>query len=129
MNETIPVGILLPCTRGNSGYFKQTYSDIERAHSNLKMLLLTSKGERPMMPTYGSDLRYLLFNPGEDEYDELFEDAIIEAAQMWMPEVTIIGVLVDRELPDQPNSAVFTVNFLINSIPDSNETLTLEVTQ
>jgi phage baseplate assembly protein W len=129
MNGAVPVGILLPCTRGNDGYFKQTYSDIVRAHSNLKMLLLTSKGERPMMPTYGSDLRFLLFNPGEDEYDELFEDAIIEATERWMPEVSIQDVQIDRELSEQPNSAVFTIFFSIQSIPDSNEKITLEVTQ
>ena len=129
MNGGVPVGILLPCTRGNDGYFQQTYSTIQRAHCNLKMLLLTSKGERPMMPTYGSDLRYLLFNPGEDEYDELFEDAIKESAEAWMPEINILEVVVDREVLDKPNAAVFTILFSINSIPGSNETLTLEVTQ
>jgi|TARA_B110000495_G_C23039300_1_gene622222 phage baseplate assembly protein W len=127
MNRDVPVGIMLPYTRGNSGYFQQTYSDIERAHTNLKMLLMTAKGERPMMPTYGSDLRSLLFNPGEDEYDGLLVDAVHEAADKWMPEISVISVSVDREIDTAPNTAVLYITFIILSIPGSREELELEV--
>ena len=129
MQKNVPVGINIPYTRGNNGYFEQTYSDITRAHNNLKMLLLTAKGERPLMPTYGSDLRFLLFNPGDDQYDSLFQDAVIESAEMWMPEVVINNVSVERNFDNFPNKAILDVEFSITSIPESNEILTLEVYQ
>lgn len=129
MQNKTPVGIIIPYTRGNDGYFKQTYSDIERIHTNLKMLLLTAKGERPMMPTYGSDLRFLLFNPGDEQYDNLFTEAIMESTEKWMPEVSVQSVTVDRNDSEYPNKAVLHIYFSINSIPDSNEILTLEVSQ
>jgi phage baseplate assembly protein W len=129
MQKNVPVGINIPYTRGNNGYFEQTYSDITRAHTNLKMLLLTAKGERPLMPTYGSDLRFLLFNPGDDQHDSLFQDAVIESTEMWMPEVVIYNVSVERNFDNFPNKAILDVEFSITSIPDSNEILTLEVYQ
>lgn len=127
MSKDVPVGIRIPYVRGNLGYFEQTYSDIERVHTNLKMLLLTAKGERPMMPTYGSDLRSLLFNPGEDQYEELFVEAVREAAEKWMPEIEILEVRVQRDIELAPNSAILDITFSILSIPDSNEQLELEI--
>ena len=123
-----PLGIKLPYRRGNSGYFLQTYSDMERAKNNLKMLLMTSRGERPLMPTYGSELRELLFEPNvEDHVDELFEDAVRESATTWMPEITITFVSVERDLINTPSTATLNIGFIITSIPNSEQTLLLEI--
>ena len=128
MSKQVPVGIMLPCVRGNDGYFQQTYSDITRAYTNLKMLLMTSKGERPMMPTYGSDLKKLLFSPNVEDYvDEMFHEAVTAATDRWMPEVTIYSVSVVRDDVDYPNRATLSISFAINDMPDSQEELTLEV--
>lgn len=127
MRNDVPVGICIPYTRGNSGFFKQTFSDIERAHTNLKMLLMTAKGERPMMPTYGSDLRSLLFNPGEEDYDSLFVEAVHEATEKWMPEIVVTNVSVQRDTETAPNRAILNIDFSIVSIPNSQEQLELEV--
>jgi len=128
MSKQVPVGIMIPCVRGNDGYFQQTYSDITRAYTNLKMLLMTSKGERPMMPTYGSDLKKHLFSPNVDEYvDDIFHEAVTSATEMWMSEVTIYEVSVDRNINDYPNQATINISFSIKDIPESQEELTLEI--
>ena len=81
MANEVPVGITLPYTRGEvDGFFKQTHSLLERARTNLSFLLMTAKGERPMMPEYGSDLRSIIFNPNTQDFlDEIIEDAVIIA--------------------------------------------------
>lgn len=127
MNKDIPLGIRIPYSRGKSGFFDQTYSDIERAHTNLKMLLMTAKGERPMMPTYGSDLRSLLFNPAEEDYDELLKEAVRDATEKWMPEVIVLSVDITRDTSTAPNSATIEITFSLSSIPDSYEKLEIEV--
>lgn len=127
MNRDVPIGIKIPYTNGTLGFFNQTFSDIERCHTNLKMLLMTAKGERPMMPTYGSDLRSLLFNPSEPEYDELLKDAVFEATEKWMPEVSILSVKVKRELDQTPNTVILKIEFSILSIPDSFEEMEIEI--
>tara|TARA_B100001057_G_C22752118_1_gene912210 strand:- start:193 stop:585 length:393 start_codon:yes stop_codon:yes gene_type:complete len=128
MSNNVPVGIMIPYVKGNDGYFQQTYSDVTRIYTNLKMLLMTSKGERPMMPTYGSKLRELLFSPNLESYvDEIFLESITECTERWMPEITITEVNVERDSDDYPNKATLNIFFSINQIPDSYEELTLEV--
>ena len=80
MANEVPVGITLPYTRGEvDGFFKQTHSLLERARTNLSFLLMTAKGERPMMPEYGSDLRSIIFNPNTQDFlDEIIEDTVKE---------------------------------------------------
>ena len=128
MSNNVPVGIMLPYVKGNDGYFQQTYSDVTRIYTNLKMLLMTSRGERPMMPTYGSKLKELLFSPNVESYvDEIFLESITECTERWMPEITITEVNVERDTNDYPNKATLNIFFSINQIPDSYEELTLEV--
>lgn len=127
MTSDVPVGICIPYSNGNSGFFKQTFSDVERAHTNLKMLLLTAKGERPLVPTYGSDLRSLLFSPDQEQYDSLLVDAVHDATEKWMPEIVILNVDVVRDIENAPNSAEIFITFNIVSIPNSNEQLKLEI--
>ena len=128
MADPVPVGIKMPYRRGNQGFFEQTYSDMERALNNLKMLLMTAKGERPLMPTYGSDLREILFEGNAEGFtDDLLEDAVKEATELWMPEVLIISVVVDRDLVNNPSQATVLIKFSVINIPDSTQELTLGV--
>jgi hypothetical protein len=70
------IGITLPLQlSGNS--FAQSYKTAEQAKSNIKNLLLTIKGERPMQPEFGSDLQNLIFDFNDDELPSKIEDAII----------------------------------------------------
>jgi phage baseplate assembly protein W len=125
----VPVGITLPYTRGNEdGFFKQTHSLLERARTNLSFLLMTAKGERPMMPEYGSDLRSIIFNPNTQDFlDEIIEDAVKDAASTYMKEVIINTVVVKRDLENNPYQATVDINFSINIIPDSEQTINLNI--
>lgn len=129
MNREIPLGITIPYTRGSSGFFNQTFSDIERAFTNLKMLLMTSRGERPLMPTYGSELKEIIFENNTSEgIDDLLEDAVKDAVESWMPEIYIEYVLVNRDLRNEPSSANIEIKFRVLNIPDSSQILNLEIT-
>ena len=54
------VGVSLPFN-GTIG-FNSTYSSIEQVRSNLIDYILTNKGERPLNPNYGSDLKKYVFS-------------------------------------------------------------------
>ena len=129
MANKVPVGITLPYTRGDKdGFFKQTHSLLERARTNLSFLLMTAKGERPMMPEYGSDLRSIIFNPNTQDFlDEIIEDAVKDAANTYMKEVIINTVSVKRDLENNPYQATVDINFSINIIPDSEQTINLNI--
>ena len=63
LNPNAFVGLSLPFEVSNNGDFQKTKTLIEQTRSNIKNLLLTAKGERPMHPTFGSNLRAVLFEP------------------------------------------------------------------
>ena len=128
MNDGVPVGIILPYKRGNDGFFAQTYSDMERAKINLSFLLQTMKGERPMMPDYGSDLHELVFESNMETWtDDLFEDAVFEAATTWMPEITIMSVVTKRDHINYPNHATVYIMFRLNNVPDSDQEIVIPI--
>lgn len=127
MVDKVPVGITMPFIRGDTGFFRQTYSDMVRGLTNLKMLLMTAKGERPMMPTYGSDLREIIFESNTEGYtDDLLDDAVNDAVDSWMPEVNIISVETEREHITDPNNVTVKIKFSLKAIPDSTQQLTLD---
>lgn len=123
------LGIFIPYTKSEKdGYFRQVETELERANVNLKMLLMTSKGERPMMPTYGSDLKKLLFSQNtEGAVDLEFEDAIVEATSIWMPSVIITDVQIDRDLINNPYQAEIKVFWELSNLPDSQMELDLQI--
>ena len=125
----VGLGIKIPYTRDDQfGYFAQVETDLEKARTNLKMLLMTSKGERPMMPTYGSDLKKILFSQNtEGAVDLEFEDAVISATSTWMPSVIISNVSVDRDPINNPYQATIIIQFELSNIPDSEQTLDLQL--
>ena len=98
-----------------------------RGLTNLRMLLMTAKGERPMMPSYGSDLREIIFESNTEGYtDDLLDDAVKDAVDSWMPEVNIISVETMREYTTEPNQVTVKIKFSLKAIPDSTQQLTLD---
>ena len=72
--------------------FTQSFTTDEQAVSNLKNLLLTRKGERYNLPTFGSGLLNLIFEPNTDELIQAIQDTIKEAVSFWLPYIQIINI-------------------------------------
>ena len=68
------VGVSLPFNGDIA--FNSTYSSIEQVRSNLIDYILTNKGERPLNPNYGSDLKKYVFSNITDTtiYDNMSLD-------------------------------------------------------
>ena len=60
LNEDTYIGLELPLTHTQEGYFKRTKTALEQAKSNIKNLLLTNKGERLGNPNFGTNLLSLV---------------------------------------------------------------------
>lgn len=57
--------------------------------SNLKLLLLTNKGERYYMPNYGTNLRKFLFEPKDNITVGDIEEDLRNTVKEFIPELTI----------------------------------------
>jgi|TARA_R110000824_G_scaffold73866_5_gene188022 phage baseplate assembly protein W len=72
------------------------------ANQNLKMLLLTSPGERVMDTTFGVGLRHMLFESNTTDTYALVDGRIREQVQRYLPFIKIekIDFLIPEGAPD-----------------------------
>ena len=118
-NDDIYVGVRFPLDHSQEGFFYKTKTILEQAKSNMRNLLLTSKGERVMQPEFGSTLTDVLFNQGEDVENEI-DEAIREAVSNWLPYIIINEINMFQE----NNQVDVSIDFSVTLEPDSFDTLT-----
>lgn len=78
-----PLGLLAPV------------SGLTGIKGDLIQLILTNPGERVMLPTYGTSLRNLLFEPNTDILIERAKQAITSAIQIWEPRIVVNSIDVE----------------------------------
>ncbi len=96
------VGVTLPFTIGNNGYFAVSYTTKEQIKSDLRNLILTNRGERLGVPDFGCDLRRVIFDQdGLDAYAYI-QNEIQNSISVWLPFSTInsIDIISDNESRD-----------------------------
>ena len=115
-------GITLPVQRGKTGMFAQAFSSFEQAKSNLKNLLLTSKGERMLQPNFGTGLKSLLFEQNDDQLAENIEKVITSSVSFWLPYINIDEIVnkMTNEMKDN-NRADVSVKFTVGNQIDLQE--------
>jgi len=115
-------GITLPVQRGNTGMFAQAFSSFEQAKSNLKNLLLTSKGERIFQPNFGTGLKSLLFEQNTEQLAENIQEVITSSVAFWLPYINIdeIDVKMTDEMKDN-NRAEVSLKFTVGNQIDLQE--------
>ncbi len=72
-------------------------TDLKILESSVRMLLLTAKGERLMLPDYGTNLRQILFTPNIESVETLVSHEITEALNRFEPRVTLESLEIDRD--------------------------------
>lgn len=72
-----------------TGVFSVSYTTEEQAISNLKNLLLTSPGERVMLPNFGTRIREFVFEQITNSAIQDLRDSIEEAINFWLPYIII----------------------------------------
>lgn len=109
-----PYGIALPIQRGPTGYFNPSFDIVEQTKYNLMTFLRTRKGDRRMMPTYGSGLYQELFEANGAELQPIIEDVVKQDIATWMPELNIVSVTVNTDVDNY--KVAISVSFTMSSI-------------
>jgi len=76
----------------------------------IAMILLTRKGERPMRPTFGSDLYNLMFAPTNPTTLGLAQVYVRQALAQWEPRITVKDVLAKYDA-DDPSRLMISINY------------------
>lgn len=120
----MPIGFQLPFSvaTGSVGYFQPTESPIQAADQNIKSLLLTNWGERPMHYFLGCNFKEFNFeNIHPTELRERITDRVVSQVEQWLPYVTVdeLSVKTIDDDPSIPDNAIkIAIKFHIGSRVD-----------
>lgn len=110
----VAYGVSLPFS--STSVFNQTYTKQEQIKFNLLNLLLTSKGERPFNPTFGTDLKKVLFDNNVDT-DTLVE-TITNDINTWITDITVNSITASTD-PDKHILGI-NINYTFNLNGDTD---------
>ena len=71
-----------------------TQNGINQVKSDLLVLLLTTPGERVMLPNYGTPLKELVFEQNDDVVAQKAKDMIARSISAWEPRITVTDISV-----------------------------------
>jgi phage baseplate assembly protein W len=109
------LAIKLPLTLDVGDGYKTIKSFKELIKQNFKMLLLTYKGERVMIPNYGIGLKQYLFESMDQSVFSRIENEILEQVAIYMP-VVAIQEIVFQQHEDAPNGLTVKITYAIPDI-------------
>ena len=120
-NDDKYVGIRFPLDHSPEGFFYKTKTVLEQSKANLRNLLLTTPGERIMQPNFGSQLKSIVFEQGQDIPNRV-DEAIRIATDTFLPYINIINVFTIQE----QNQVNIQVEFSVALNPDVIELLSFD---
>lgn len=91
--------------------FVPTYTTREQTKANLINYLLTNRGERVFNPTFGADLRNLVFENIVDVTSDELQERIQNDISTYFPQVVVEEIKFDN-IPDS-NTINFTLTYNI----------------
>ena len=120
-NDDKYVGIRFPLDHSPEGFFYKTKTVLEQSKANLQNLLLTTPGERIFQPEFGSQLKNIVFEQGEDIPNRI-EEAIRSATDSFLSYINIINVFTIQE----QNQVNVQIEFSVPLNPDAIEVLNFD---
>jgi phage baseplate assembly protein W len=115
------VGVNLPLS-GNA-VFTSNYTTREATKYNLINFFLTNKGERPLNPNFGSNLRSIIFEQITSRTLDGVEEMVSEEIRRNFPNVVIEDLIVSQDT--DYNTILVTITYNVSNT-DIRDTINLE---
>ncbi len=87
-DSRVSVGLDLPIARqagDQMGYFATTKTTIDAIKNDIRLFLMTQRGERLFQPLLGMNIRRFLFEQITNDTAIEIENDIVETFQIWLP--------------------------------------------
>ena len=125
LSEDTYIGLELPLTHTQEGYFKRTKTALEQDKYNIRNLLLTIKGERLGNPTFGTNLLSLVFTQENTDLEARVEEEIRASMAEFLPFINIVSIETNFS-EENMSTAIVNLRFTLNVDTTSEENLTLD---
>ena len=128
LNPDIFIGLKLPMGYSDTGYFKQTKTTLQQAKYNIINLFKTIPGERLGQPAFGSQLHTILFEPLNEDFNDIIEESIRSSLAKWLPYINIKKIEIT--MPDyNVNRVNISIDFGLSFEPDRFGTVSVDFDQ
>lgn len=123
------LGCQYPIVKSPRGLMAQKYG-VDQIKADLLQLLLTNPGERCMMPSYGTPLRKLIFEPNDPMLAVNAKSMITTAIATWEPRIEIKNIEVNyimnrddlnKEDPGYEADSILSIKILFYDPENINE--------
>lgn len=84
-----------PVIRHPNGFLRTQFG-VEQIKADLLSLLLTHPGERVFLPTFGTPLKTLIFDPNDQTLQDKARQMIIASIQTWEPRIAVQQIEVSN---------------------------------
>ena len=125
MNEKF-LGAPYPITYHPLGFF-HTQNGISQIKSDLLILLLTSPGERVMLPDFGTGLDRLIFDPNDPTIEDQARELIVNAITTWEPRIAVQDIQIMAASDSQEHVLAIKIVFVDPANISEVQQLQLEV--
>ena len=119
----VSVEIKLPFGRqpgSSKGYFATTDTTLDAVKQDVRLLLMTQRGERLFQPTLGMNIRRFLFEQVTENTVVEIENDIVDTFERWLPFVNLSEINIDLE---SKNQIRINVQFNIENAPTELESV------
>ena len=89
------INIKWPLEKSSRGAFAVNEDTLEAVQDDLRILLITNHGERPIQIDFGANLRQLIFEFQGEELRQRMTDNIVAAIEKWMPFLRLIDIEIE----------------------------------
>lgn len=85
---------------GMTGGFEEA-AGVRKIEESIRLILGTQHGERVMRPTFGCNLKSLVFAPNNDATANIARHYVAEGLAQWEPRIEVLEVVVNRDLTER----------------------------
>ncbi|RYF88909.1 MAG: baseplate assembly protein [Caulobacteraceae bacterium] len=89
-------------------------SDAALISQSIGLILSTSRGERVMEPTFGCDLKQMVFEANNAQSIHLADHAVRSALQQWEPRIKVSNVAASVD-PDNRDVLLISIDYVIRA--------------
>jgi phage baseplate assembly protein W len=119
-----PLGMEYPISKGQQGYFEQTFDSRANEKVKLKNLMRTIEGERYMQPSFGLAIYKYLFQQITPDLKFKIENDIRKKIQFWLPNLIINNLYVDIASNVDKNRVNVEIDFSLVNNPQDYDVVT-----
>ena len=125
------IGLSLPFIKsdGTEGWFKSTETTLDAVKQNLKLLMMTEKGERLMQPNVGLNLRSYLFQQIDKNTIDSVKADLTASFERLLPFIMVKNIQIDVTQLDSigKNTMNIRVDFSLSRDPNTLSSVIVDI--